>query len=269
MESSARENASEPTSSDAAVAKMRALARQYPHFSAGVCSCCGHRGPFVVEARALRETFQCEMCRASLRYRNQADAVLTAYATHERSITELVSSSRFRAMAIYEPGVSGPFRPCFTPLPGYTTSYYWSDVEPGQTRDGVRCENLETLTFASESFDLVISSDILEHVRRPMRAFEEIYRVLRPGGRHIFTVPMNWPFDPVTIQRVDVSHDDDRHLLPPVYHGSPLDPAGSLVYNDFGMDLPFKLTSLGYEVLVHHGFRNVVTVIARRPLHSG
>jgi SAM-dependent methyltransferase len=246
---------------------MRSLAEKYPQLRGGVCSCCGHAGPYIVEPRALRETFHCERCRASLRYRNQADAVLTAYAIDERSVAELINTEPFRSLAIYEPGVTGPFRPFFATLPAYTTSYYWPDVEQGHARNGVRCENLESLTFPSASFDLLISSDIFEHVRRPLQAFEEIYRVLRPGGRHIFTVPMNWPFEPTTVQRVDVSEADDRHLLPPVYHGSPLDPSGSLVYNDFGMDLPFKLTSLGFQVLVQHGFRNVTTIIARRP-HS-
>jgi len=247
---------------------MRSLAEKYPELRGGVCSCCGHAGRYLVEPRALRETFQCETCKASLRYRNQADAMLTAYGTGERSVAELVNTPQFRSMAVYEPGVSGPFRSLFAPLPAYTTSYYWSDVEPGQSRNSVRCENLEALTFPQASFDLIISSDIFEHVRRPLKAFEEIHRVLRPGGRHIFTVPLNWPFEHATVQRVDVSTADDVNLLPAVYHGSPLDPAGSLVYNDFGMDLPFKLASLGFEVLVQHGFRNVITFIARRPVQS-
>jgi SAM-dependent methyltransferase len=268
VESQRRAGAPEQASTDVAVATLRSLAEKYPGLRAGVCSCCGHAGPFSVEPRALRETFQCESCRASLRYRNQADALLTAYATGERSLTELANARSFASMAIYEPGVSGPFRPLLTTLPAYTTSYYWTDVEPGQARNGVRCENLEALTFPDASFDLIISSDIFEHVRRPLEAFEEIYRVLRPGGRHIFTVPMNWPFEHATVQRVDVSGADDLHLLPAVYHGSPLDPSGSLVYNDFGMDLPFKLTSLGFQVLVQHGFRNVITFIAQRPHQS-
>lgn len=257
-------SAREPTSSEIAFAKLQTLADQHLQLQHGLCSCCGHVGAYNIEPRALRETFQCASCQASLRYRNQADALLTAYGVDERSIAELVQSPAFRSLSIYEPGISGPFRPFFSPLPAYTPSYYWPDVDPGQTRDGVRCENLEALTFADASFDLVISSDIFEHVRRPFLAFREIHRILRPGGRHIFTVPMNWPFDPATIQRVDVSHAEDRNLLPAVYHGSPLDPAGSLVYNDFGMDLPFRLTSLGFQVLVEHGFRNVTTIVARR-----
>jgi predicted SAM-dependent methyltransferase len=35
----------------------------------------------------------------------------------------------------------------------------------------------------------VLSSDVLEHMPELYRAHSEIYRVLKPGGRHIFTVP--------------------------------------------------------------------------------
>ncbi len=259
--------ADEPSSDRSAVAKHRALAEQHPQLRGGGCSCCGHTGEYIVGPQlSARENFHCARCRASLRYRNQADAIVTAYGNGEGSLADLVQSLAFRSLSIYEPGVSGPFRPLFQSVAGYTTSYYWPDVEPGRGRDGIRCENLEATTFADMSFDLVVSSDIFEHIRRPTAAFMEVYRILRPGGRHIFTVPMNWPFDPRTIERVDASGADDRHLLPPVYHGAPLEPSGSLVYTDFGMDLPFRLTSLGYQVLVAHGFRNVVTFIARRPV---
>lgn len=40
----------------------------------------------------------------------------------------------------------------------------------------------ENLPYDDESFDTVISFDVLEHVDDPVRAFAEIARVLRPGG---------------------------------------------------------------------------------------
>jgi SAM-dependent methyltransferase len=141
-------------------------------------------------------------------------------------------------------------------------SYYWPDVTPGAMKNGVRSENLEALTFAACSFDLVISSDIFEHVRRPWHAFADTRRVLRDHGRHVFTVP----FDPSrdTIVRVDVVGDQDVLLLPTRYHGSPVDPAGSLVYNDFGRDLPERLELLGFEVTVHERRRRSWTFVSER-----
>lgn len=49
--------------------------------------------------------------------------------------------------------------------------------------DGVR------LPFADHSFDKIIASEVLEHVADDTAAFEELNRVLRPGGTLAVTVP--------------------------------------------------------------------------------
>ncbi len=51
------------------------------------------------------------------------------------------------------------------------------------------------LPFADASFDLVISSECIEHTLDPRRALAEIHRVTRPGGRLLVTVPNQaWHF---------------------------------------------------------------------------
>lgn len=45
------------------------------------------------------------------------------------------------------------------------------------------------LPFASGQFDIVISSEVIEHTPDPARAVGEMSRVLRPGGRLALTVP--------------------------------------------------------------------------------
>lgn len=53
------------------------------------------------------------------------------------------------------------------------------------------------LPFASSSFDLVIASDVLEHIEDDAKAVSEIARVLRPGGAFVFSVPAHpWLFGP-------------------------------------------------------------------------
>jgi ubiquinone/menaquinone biosynthesis C-methylase UbiE len=48
---------------------------------------------------------------------------------------------------------------------------------------------MEETGLASESFDVVTLTDVLEHVVDERRTLDEIYRVLRPGGQLIVTVP--------------------------------------------------------------------------------
>lgn len=45
------------------------------------------------------------------------------------------------------------------------------------------------LPFAAESFDCVITFQVIEHIRRDVELVREIHRVLRPGGRLILTTP--------------------------------------------------------------------------------
>ena len=58
------------------------------------------------------------------------------------------------------------------------------------------------LPFASDTFDLVISSECIEHTLDPRQALREIHRVTKPGGRLLITVPNQaWHFS-ATIARV-------------------------------------------------------------------
>lgn len=53
------------------------------------------------------------------------------------------------------------------------------------------------LPFRPGSFDVVVASDVLEHIDDDARAVGEVARVLRPGGAFIFSVPAHpWLFGP-------------------------------------------------------------------------
>jgi ubiquinone/menaquinone biosynthesis C-methylase UbiE len=45
------------------------------------------------------------------------------------------------------------------------------------------------LPFADRTFDLVVSSWVFEHLPDPKAVFDEVARVLRPGGRLVFLTP--------------------------------------------------------------------------------
>ena len=236
-----------------------------PVVGTGSCAVCGHAGRFERVAGGARESFRCGGCGASLRFRCQARAIVAVLGGGEACLRELAEGGRLADMDIYEPGRIGPLRWRLRQQSRYVQSYPWPGVARGETHDGVRSEDLQALTFPDASFELVVTSDIFEHVRHPRVAFAEVHRVLRPGGSHVFTVPLAWPLPPRSRKRVDTRTREDVHLLPPQYHSSPHDPQGSLVYTDFGMDLPELLRDVGFTTVVHHGYRNAVTFVATRP----
>lgn len=123
-------------------------------------------------------------------------------------------------------------------------SEYFVDVAPGAMRDGVRCEDVERLTYADASFDLITHTEVLEHVADDARALCELRRVLRPGGWMLFTVPL---YGEVTLERARLGNGAIEHLLPPVYHGDPArggDPV--LAFRDYGNDIVTRLRAAGF-----------------------
>lgn len=125
-------------------------------------------------------------------------------------------------------------------------SEYFASVEPGSLVDGVRCEDMQALTYADESFDLVTHTEVLEHVPDEGRALRELRRVLRPGGTMVFTVPLHPGAH--TIERARLVDGEVRHLEEPVHHVDPLrDGARILAFRDYGMDLPARLLAHGYS----------------------
>jgi SAM-dependent methyltransferase len=71
------------------------------------------------------------------------------------------------------------------------------------------------MPFANDSFDLVLATDIIEHVDDDLKALREIGRVLRPGGKVLITVPafpMLWGLQD------RVSHHKRRYLRRELVH---------------------------------------------------
>lgn len=55
------------------------------------------------------------------------------------------------------------------------------------------CMDVTNIPFASETFDLVICSEVLEHIPDDDRAISELVRILKPGKTLAVSVPRAWP----------------------------------------------------------------------------
>lgn len=61
-----------------------------------------------------------------------------------------------------------------------------------------------SLPFRDQLFDFVLAIEVFEHLRCPSRAAAEIYRVLKPGGKAVVTIPFMFHVhgDPYDFQRL-------------------------------------------------------------------
>lgn len=201
----------------------------------GECPICNSAGSkrtiFVQIGPSPREHTLCIRCRSNARNR----AVMLVMQRERQD---------WRTADILEGGAGGPLSRALSIAGGrHVASQLLEGVPRGETHEGIRSEDLQSLTLTDGSVDLVVTEDVLEHVWEPDRAFGEIARVLRQGGAHIFTVPYHRDLT-VSRRRVRVHADTGlEYLEVPTYHDDPLDVHGVLVATDWGTDLPVYIES--------------------------
>lgn len=221
--------------------------------------------PEWIQWMEQREGSRCAWCDSNLRSAHLARAVVGAIngragttATH---LSRVFRDPRARALAIAEINSAENLHRYLKRCPGLRYSEF------GSRLPGVPSEDLMQLSYADQSFDLVITSDTLEHVPDIQRALREIYRVLKPGAAHVCSVPA--VAGRPTRRRATLENGTVTHLLPPTFHAGPASCSPDfLVFYEFGDDFPAICAEVGFEVTVVREADNpaLVTFIGRRPL---
>lgn len=117
----------------------------------------------------------------------------------------------------------------------------------GLWKQKYRNEDATRLTFEDDSLDIYLSFDVFEHIPDFKKALAEAVRVLRPGGRLIFTVPFNSGSEKNIVRAIVKEDGSIEHLLPEERHGDPLRKDGALCYYHFGWELIDDLRKVGFE----------------------
>ena len=170
----------------------------------------------------------CTACGANLRSIALADAIRAASGT-ALTLTEFARTAEAASLTLLEINEAGDLSTVLRQLPGHILAAY-------------PAVDMRALPYPDGSFDLVVHSDTLEHIANPIRALEECWRVLRPGGALCFTIP-------TVIGRLSRSRDG----LPKSYHGSA--DTGSddyAVQTEFGADMWTYVMRAGFaEVAIN------------------
>ncbi|WP_162906879.1 class I SAM-dependent methyltransferase [Algihabitans albus] len=124
---------------------------------------------------------------------------------------------------------------------------------PGETANGVRCENLESLTFSDQEFDLITSTGVMEHVEDDQTAFRETFRTLKPCGRDVFTVPFSYDGQETKLRARREPDGSIHDVLLPEYHGDPFaGDGGVFTWRNYGSDLLDLLGQIGFRASPKH-----------------
>jgi SAM-dependent methyltransferase len=210
--------------------------------------------PALADALARKESCDCSRCGAKLRGRRLAQVLLTLYsgsATPAPSLARWVESPEIRKLRVAEINTIDGLHSFVKKLPFYSGSDYCGESDAASLAQGARSEDLTRLTYPDNAFDLVLTSETLEHVPDLNAALGEIHRVLAPGGRHVFTVPV-LPGTKQTFARAIVEPDGSIHdHWPRICH--PGGDWGYPVFTELGTDLPALLSDAGFQSEVQFG----------------
>ena len=128
------------------------------------------------------------------------------------------------------------------------SEFLGSDGFPGsENTKGIRHEDLTGLSFADEQFDFVLSFDVFEHIPNYRKAFSECRRVLKKGGALFFTIPFDLHSARNIIRAEILPDGTTNHLMPPEYHGNPLQESGCLCFRHFGWECLDELKNEGFS----------------------
>ncbi|MEI7480628.1 MAG: methyltransferase domain-containing protein [bacterium] len=151
----------------------------------------------------------------------------------------------------------------------FTYSEYLDGVAPGTLKNGILCQDIQKLNFFDNSFDLVTSTEVFEHVPDDGKGFAQVYRVLKPDGMFVFTVPI----DPnsFTVERAYIENGKVISILEPEIHGDHLRGGGILAYRNYGKDIVERLEKVGFREAgiktitdIKHGIHKSHVVIAKK-----
>ena len=102
-----------------------------------------------------------------------------------------------------------------------------------------KVRDLKNSQFDSSSYDLIIIWHVLEHIKDDSAAIKEMYRLLKPGGNLLMSVPIYPDFNKLTFEDSNIKYEDYESR-----HGH-YDHCRSCGY-DY------------YERFEHHGFKTAV-----------
>ena len=171
----------------------------------------------------LQQGFCCANCKNNLRSMTLAAAVTSAFG-FDGSVKDFCRADpRIRRMTVIEINPAGNLSPFLQVLPKHALCSF-PQID------------MQRMSFADGSIDLIIHSDTLEHIPDSKSALAESQRVLKPGGHLFYTVP-------IVIGRLTRS----RRGLPPSYHGTPgANLEDCIVQTEYGADFWCEIFEAGF-----------------------
>lgn len=200
----------------------------------------------------LRETLACKSCNATMRDRALAMGLLQVAGLRAQRSYENLRSLKASPPAdfnILDTDSFSPLNRVLQGMQGYVHSQYRSDLPPGKKlADGSLNVNLLQMPFGDLTFDVIMTSDVMEHVADDEQAHREIHRCLKGGGSYVFTVPFDPTLHSTRRLTVKTGSHDRYFILSHHVHGDPHSSSGIIAHRIYGMDFIGAMEATGFNM---------------------
>lgn len=124
----------------------------------------------------------------------------------------------------------------------------------GEIVDGVLNQDVQETSFPDSSLDLITSNQVFEHVPDDIKGYAECFRMLRPGGALLFTVPLYGIA--ATEKLAEIRDGELIYFTKPEYHDSrAAGPESILTFWHHSLhDIAERVSSVGFDVTVEDVF---------------
>ena len=208
-----------------------------PYQSRGFDPVCSNEDIFVSHHAWFRDNLKSQTCNTQPRERalafvlaNLLPQFVNASKVHESSPNNFGLSKKLELMFGKDNYISSQF------------SVSKTCGEPANDIGDISLDLENQHCVGNGTFDMVITQDVFEHIYEPDKAFKEIERTLKPGGFHIFTVPLTAKqFG--TFQAAQRVGEDVILYAEPEIHGNPMGMGGSLLTYQWGYDIVQRIES--------------------------
>lgn len=220
----------------------------------GVCNISAVETDFNVLSDNLREDIIANVSHSINRHRQIICALSTAiFGCPYASLAEIAMHINQRRLKVYSAEANSPLfhflRENLDSDLFVYSEYFGDGFRSGEIVNDMLHEDLQETSFDDESFDIILTSEVFEHIPDAITAEKEVVRILKPGGIYCFTVPF-FPESEHDIVLADIDEQgNQRYFAEPQYHGDPIRPdEGILVYRLFSFrDLKERFEELGCD----------------------
>lgn len=171
------------------LSEFHAFTKREMFYYYGNCAVCNSPQPFIVDYQFAeeengikkpnwRERLVCPNCGCNSRQRFIIHKVFAHYKVGMKVLLYEQATEVFKRIQREIPDVTG-------------FEYEKRDSHAGEEDKVILYEDVCRLSYTNESFDMLISNDVFSQADDYEKALKEAYRVLKPGGKMIFTVPFD------------------------------------------------------------------------------